>query len=87
MIKMASIEFLENKRKNLIEELKKLHQMLVEGPHLSPQVHKFNSFGCDIQKTIKNISENRRLIILCLIDRCEVDLRRVTHDIWAIREE
>ena len=84
---MASIDFLENKRKNLIEELKKLHHMLVESPHLSPQVHEFNSFGCDIQKTIKNISEYRRLIILCLIDRCEVDLRRVTHDILAIREE
>ena len=84
---MASIEFLENKRRNLIEELKKLNHMLVEVPHLSPQVHEFNSFGCDIQKTIENISENRRLIILCLIDRCEVDLRRVIHDIWVIREE
>ena len=84
---MASIEFFENIHRNLIEELKKLNHMLVESPHLSPQVHEFNSFGCDIQKTIKNISENRRLIILCLIDRCEVDLTRVTHDIWAIREE
>ena len=84
---MASIEFLENKRKKLIENLNKLNHMLVEGPQLSPQVHEFYSFGCDIQKTIKDISENRRLIILCLIDRCEVDLRRVTHEIWAIREE
>ena len=81
---MASLEFLENKRRNLIEELKKLNHMLVEVPHLSPQVHECNSFGCDIQKTMKNISENRRLIILCLIDRCEIDLRQVTHTIWAI---
>ena len=87
MTKMASIEFLENKRRNLIENLKKLNHMLVESPQFSPQVHEFHSFGCDIQKTIKNISENRRLIILCLIDRCEVDLRRVTQEIWAIREE
>ena len=50
---MASLEFLENKRRNLIEELKKLNHMLVEVPHLSSQVHEFNSFGCDIQKTIK----------------------------------
>ena len=50
---MASLEFLENKRRNLIEELKKLNHMLVEVPHLSPQVHEFNNFGCDIEKTIK----------------------------------
>ena len=56
---MASLEFLENKRRNLIEELKKLNHMLVEVPHLSPQVHEFNSFGCNIQKTFENISENR----------------------------
>ena len=47
---MASIEFLENKRKKLIENLNKLNHMLVEGPQLSPQVHEFYSFGCDIQK-------------------------------------
>ena len=84
---MASIEFLENKRRNLIENLKKLNHMLVESPQLSPQVHEFYSFGCDLQKTIQKISENRRLIILCLIDRCEMDLRQVTHTIWSIREE
>ena len=87
MIKNGLYRILGNKRKKLIEELKKLNHMLVESPHSSPQVPECNGFGCDKQKTIKNISENRRLIILCLIDRCEVDLRRVTHEIWAIREE
>ena len=81
---MDLVEFLENERKNLIEKLKRLHHMLVESPHLN---HESKIFGYDIQKTMKSISENRRLIILCLIDRCEMDLRQITHKILSIREE
>ena len=83
---MSEFQALLQKRTELIDNIKRLNKLLVENRG-TVGVSSSHMYGIDINSTIKAIEKDRRLIILCLLNKSEIELRNVTRELSIIREE
>ena len=83
---MSEFQALLGKQKELGDNIKRLNKLLVENRGIVEEGSS-HMFGIDINSTIKAIEKDRRLIILCLLNKSEAELRNVNRELSIIREE
>ena len=83
---MSQFQVLLRKRTELIDNIKRLNKLLVENRGIVGGSSS-HMYGIDIDSTIKAIEKDRRLIILCLLNKSEAELRNVNRELSIIREE
>ena len=83
---MSQFQVLLRKRTELIDNIKRLNKLLVENRGIVGESSS-HMYGIDINSTIMAIEKDRRLIILCLLNKSEAELRNVNRELSIIREE
>ena len=83
---MSKFQVLLQEQKELMENIKRLNKLLVE-TRGTVGVGSSHMYGININLTIKAIEKDRRLIILCLLNKSEAELRNVNRELSIIREE
>ena len=83
---MSQFQVLLRKRTELIDNIKRLNKLLVENRGIVGESSS-HMYGIDIISTIRAIEKDRRLIILCLLNKSEAELRNVNRELSIIREE
>ena len=74
---------LSAKRRAILRDIDQCNRMLVEAPTINFD----HMCGIHIRDTLERLTEHRRLIIICCLDRLDFELRRVTYQLKRLREE